>query len=84
LQSPATTAIYTFGSVAIAALLGLLLALVTENASGRGGRLARALLLTPWAVPFVVVAFLFRYMYLQNGGAINALLLAVGVLEAPI
>ena len=83
-QSLANTAIYTFGSVAIAALLGLGLALLTENLGGRRGRLARALLLTPWAVPFVVVAFLFRYMYLQNGGAVNALLLAAGVIGTPI
>ena len=78
------TAVYTFGSVAIAALLGLALALLTEDLGGRRGRVARALLLTPWAVPFVVVAFLFRYMYLQNGGAINALLLATGAIDSPI
>src|SRR5215831_1161044 len=78
------TAVYTFGSVAVSALLGLALALLTENLGGRRGRLTRALLLTPWAVPFVVVAFLFRYMYLQNGGAINALLLAAGVISAPV
>ena len=78
------TAIYTFGSVAVAALLGLALALLTENVGGRGGRVARTLLLTPWAVPFVVVAFLFRYMYLQNGGAVNAALLATGVIDTPI
>ena len=78
------TALYTFGSVAVAALIGLALALLTENVGGRRGRAVRALLLTPWAVPFVVVAFLFRYMYLQNGGAINALLLASGVIDRPI
>jgi ABC-type sugar transport system permease subunit len=83
-QALGNTLIYTFGSVAIAALLGLALALLTENAGGRGGRFVRALLLTPWAVPFVVVAFLFRYMYLQNGGAINALLLAAGIIDTPI
>ena len=82
--SLSNTAIYTFGSVAIAALLGLALALLTENVGGRRGRAVRALLLTPWAVPFVVVAFLFRYMYLQNGGAINAVLLAAGIVHAPI
>ena len=82
--SLSNTAIYTFGSVAIAALLGLALALLTENVGGRRGRAVRALLLTPWAVPFVVVAFLFRYMYLQNGGVINALLLAAGIVERPI
>jgi multiple sugar transport system permease protein len=83
-QALVNTAVYTFGSVAVSALLGLTLALLTENLVGRRGRLARALLLTPWAVPFVVVAFLFRYMYLQNGGAINAVLLATGAIGAPI
>ena len=78
------TALYTFGSVAVALLLGLALALLAESLAGRRGRLIRALLLTPWAVPFVVIAFLFRYMYLQNGGAINAMLLSVGVIGAPI
>jgi multiple sugar transport system permease protein len=83
-QSLRNTALYTFGSVAISAALGLVFALLTERFVGRRGRIARVLLLTPWAVPFVVVAFLFRYMYLQNGGAINALLLSMGVITAPI
>src|SRR5215467_6443271 len=83
-QALVNTAIYTFGSVAVSAVLGLALALLTEGLVGRSGRFARALLLTPWAVPFVVVAFLFRYMYLQNGGAINALLLGAGVISAPV
>jgi multiple sugar transport system permease protein len=78
------TAVYTFGSVAAAALIGLALALLTENLGGRRFRLVRALLLTPWAVPFVVTAFLFRYMYLQNGGIINAVLLASGVTSQPV
>jgi multiple sugar transport system permease protein len=83
-QSLANTAIYTFGSVGISALLGLVLALLTENLSGAHFRAVRALLLTPWAVPFVVVAFLFRYMYLQNGGIINAMLLWTGVIDVPV
>jgi multiple sugar transport system permease protein len=83
-QALANTALYTFGSVAISLALGLGLALLTENLGGRRGRITRALLLTPWAVPFVVVAFLFRYMYLQNGGAINAVLQATGLIAAPI
>ena len=83
-QALGNTAVYTFGSVAVSVLLGLTLALATEDLVGRRGRLARALLLTPWAVPFVVVAFLFRYMYLQNGGAINAVLIGGGVISSPI
>jgi multiple sugar transport system permease protein len=83
-QALANTAVYTFGSVAIAALLGLALALLTENIGGAPFRAVRALLLTPWAVPFVVVAFLFRFMYLQNGGIINALLLQTGLIGEPV
>lgn len=83
-QSLANTALYTFGSVAVAALLGLALALLTENLLGFRFRAIRALLLTPWSVPFVVVAFLFRYMYLQDGGVINAVLLRLGVLSHPV
>jgi ABC-type sugar transport system permease subunit len=79
------TAVYTFASVFISALFGLVLALLTENiGGGRGSRLVRSLLLMPWAVPFVVVAFLFRYMYLQNGGVINAVLLAMGIIHEPV
>ena len=83
-QSLANTAIYTFGSVGIAAALGLALAFLTEELGGTRFRVIRALLLTPWAVPFVVVAFLFRYMYLQNGGAINAVLLWLGLIGQPV
>ena len=83
-QALVNTAVYTFGSVAASAVLGLALALLAEGMMGRSGRIARALLLTPWAVPFVVVAFLFRYMYLQNGGAINAVLLATGLTGTPV
>jgi ABC-type sugar transport system permease subunit len=83
-SSLANTAIYTFGSVAVAATFGLALALLTENLLGWRFRVARALLLTPWAVPFVVVAFLFRFMYLQDGGVINAVLLRLGLIARPV
>lgn len=83
-RSLVNTAIYTFGSVGISALLGLVLALLMEDLGGARFRAIRALLLTPWAVPFVVVAFLFRYMYLQNGGVINAVLLSTGIINEPV
>lgn len=80
----ANTGIYTFGSVAMAVVIGLILALITENLTGWRFRVLRAVLLTPWAVPFVVTAFLFRYMYLENGGVINATLLSTGLIDKPI
>ncbi|PSL08404.1 carbohydrate ABC transporter membrane protein 1 (CUT1 family) [Haloactinopolyspora alba] len=74
------TAIYTFGSVAVAALIGVVLALVTEDMVGRS-RFLKTLLLTPWAVPFVVVAFLFRYMFDERTGIVNAVLTNMGVID---
>lgn len=78
------TVTYTFGSVIVAALSGLSLALLTENLLGWRFRSVRALLLVPWAVPFVVVAFLFRFMFLQDGGVINAVLLRLGAISSPV
>jgi ABC-type sugar transport system permease subunit len=83
-RSLENTAIYTFGSVFVAAIFGLALALLTESLTGWRFRSVRALLLTPWAVPFVVIAFLFRYMYLQHGGVINAVLLDLGLIDKPV
>lgn len=78
------TAVYTFGSVGLAALIGLVMALLMEDLGGARSRAVRALLLTPWAVPFVVVAFLFRYMYMENGGVVNAALLGLGLIDRPV
>lgn len=78
------TVIYTLVSVALAALFGLALALLTDSLLGWRFRVVRALLLVPWAVPFVVVAFLFRLMLLQDGGIVNALLQRAGLIDAPI
>ena len=83
-QSLWNTAYYTFGSVAASAAIGLALALLMENLGGARFRAVRALLLTPWAVPFVVVAFLFRYMYLESGGIVNSVLLWIGLIDAPV
>jgi multiple sugar transport system permease protein len=74
------TAVYTFGSVLVASLAGLVLALLVENLSDRW-RALRMLLLTPWAVPIIVVAFLFRYMFNDAGGVVNAILLDLGIVD---
>lgn len=74
------TVVYTFGTVIVATLLGLGLALLAENLSGRW-RVLRMLLLTPWAVPIVVVAFLFRYMFDDQSGIINVALTHLGIVD---
>lgn len=82
-QSLKNTGIYTAASVIGGMLLGLVLALATERLEGPW-RFVRGVLLTPWAVPVIVVAFLFRFMFEDNGGITNALLLRLGILHAAI
>lgn len=68
------TMVFTAASVILAGLGGLLLALLLEDSLGRF-RVIQTILLTPWAVPTVVAAFLFRYMFEESGGIVNSLLL---------
>lgn len=77
------TMVYTFVSVAVAGILGLLLALATENLGGIW-RFVRTLMLTPWGVPVIVVAFLFYYMFQDRGGIVNESLLNLGIIHTPI
>jgi ABC-type sugar transport system permease subunit len=77
------TAVYTAASVAGAMLAGLVLALVTERLRGPW-RVLRGALLTPWAVPVIVVGFLFRFMFDQQGGVVDAVLLRSHATAAPV
>jgi ABC-type sugar transport system permease subunit len=82
-QSLKNTAVYTGVSVVAGLVLGLLLALALERAAGPW-RAIRALLLTPWAVPVIVVAFLFQFMFTTPGGIINAVLLKAGLIHSAL
>ncbi|HET9078247.1 MAG TPA: sugar ABC transporter permease [Acidimicrobiales bacterium] len=77
------TMVYTFVSVAVAGLIGLLLALATENLGG-AWRFVRTLMLAPWGVPVIVVAFLFYYMFQDRGGIVNETLVNLGLVHTPV
>lgn len=82
-ESLKNTGIYTAASVIGGMIIGLVLALATERLEGPW-RFFRAILLTPWAVPVIVVAFLFRFMFEDNGGITNVLLLKTGIIHTAI
>ena len=67
-------------SVAVEMVLGVLAALLLiQNFHGR--TVLRALLILPWALPTVVNATLWRLIYNPEYGALNALLLQLGLLD---
>jgi multiple sugar transport system permease protein len=72
----AITGWYTLWSVFGKMLLGLIVALLL-NAKFRGKGILRSLLVIPWAMPGIVVAFLFTLFLDSEYGVMNALLLAL-------
>jgi len=68
-----TTAVFTLGSVALEVVLGVAAALAI-NAQRRGRRVAISLLLLAWAMPAVVGAKLFEWLYHPAAGLINVAL----------
>jgi len=68
-----TTAVFTLGSVALEVVLGVAAALAIQ-AQRRGRRLSISLLLLAWAMPAVVGAKLFEWLYHPAAGLINVVL----------
>jgi trehalose/maltose transport system permease protein len=73
---------FTFLTVSIETVLGMMIALVlTRTFPGRG--LVRAAVLIPWAIPTVVSAKMWSWMLNDQFGIINHLLLSLGIIDAP-
>lgn len=78
------TVIFTFITVFFEFLLGLIIALViNSNFKGRGPM--RAAMLIPWAIPTVISAQMWKWMYNDIFGVFNDLLVTrLGILERPL
>jgi trehalose/maltose transport system permease protein len=76
------TVFFTVVSVTIETVLGLVIAL-TLDARMRGRGLLRAAVLIPWAIPTIVSAQMWNWMYHDLYGVLNYLLLSVGLIDAP-
>lgn len=76
------TVIFTAGTVSLELVLGLILALALNRAY-RGRGLVRAAVLVPWAIPTVVAALLWRFMFDSQAGIANAVLMDVGLMDEP-
>jgi len=72
------TVVWTIGSVALQYLLGLLAALIL-NQPFRGRTVVRTVMMLPWAVPGIVAALTWRWMYDADFGLVNAVLRQSGL-----
>lgn len=74
---------FTLVSVGLETFFGLVIALVL-NAEFRGRSLVRAAVLIPWAIPTIVSAKMWAWMMHDQFGILNDMLMAIGVIAAPI
>lgn len=77
------TLIWTFGSVLPAMVAGLALA-VFCNRNFKGKKAAVSINLIPYAIPLIIVASCWRFVYNPDFGVLNALLSKLGLIEKPI
>ncbi|MDQ3439743.1 MAG: sugar ABC transporter permease [Planctomycetota bacterium] len=78
-----TTAVFTAIAVSAELLLGMALALLL-NETFRGRSLARAAALVPWALPPAVLALAWKWVFNDQFGVFNDLLLRLHLIDHPV
>jgi len=76
--------IFTFGSLAPQLVFGLALAQLLNHPRLKWKMLWRGLAITPWLVPTVTVAIIFRWMFHDIYGIVNHLLMQLGIIKHPV
>lgn len=82
-KSLSVTLLFTFISIPLELVLGVMLALLM-NESFRGKGVARLAVLFPWALPTALNALIWRWMYNADYGVFNALGTQTGLLAQPV
>jgi len=78
-QALGRTMYFTFVSLAVETVLGLLIALLL-NTSFHGVGLLRVLVIVPWATPGIVTASIWKWIYNPEYGVLNAVLTRLHIL----
>ena len=74
------TIVWTIAVVGISTLLGFILALILNN-KFTGRKIARAIIVFPWATTLVVQASAWKFIIDTDYGTLNTLLKALGIIE---
>lgn len=82
-QAVRATVIFTAGSIVTKLILGMLAALLLHGQK-RFRNLLTGLVLLPWIIPSVVQALTFRSIYEPIYGGLNPILMALGIIDAPV
>lgn len=75
------TVVFAFISVILVTTLGLAIALLINDGSVGISVITRFLVILPWAIPPIVNALIWKFIYNANFGFLNATLFQLGVIE---
>lgn len=79
-QTVGRTAYFSFVSISLEIVLGVLIALLL-NEDIRGKTFLRSIIILPWAVPTIVNGAMWKWIYHAEYGALNALLIQLGIIQ---
>ena len=77
------TLVWTVAVVVLSTVLGFMLALVLNN-KFRGRKVARAIVVFPWATTLVIQASAWNFIINTDYGTLNTLLMRIGLISAPV
>ena len=77
------TAVWTVCVVVISTVLGFILALLLNNAF-KGRKIARAIVVFPWATTLVIQASVWKFIIDTDYGALNTLLKTLGIISTNV
>lgn len=75
------TVIFTIVSVSLELVIGMIMALLM-NKKFKGTGLVRAAILIPWAIPTIVSALMWKFIYNDQFGLLNDILVRMGVINS--
>ncbi len=77
------TILWTVAVVVLSTLLGFILALFLNN-EFKGRKVARAIVVFPWATTLVIQASAWKFIVNTDYGTLNTLLMRMGIISAPM
>lgn len=77
------TLVWTIAVVGLSTLLGFILALLLNN-KFHGRKIARAIVVFPWATTLVIQASTWKFMVNTDYGTLNTLLLRLGIIDSAV
>lgn len=82
-ESLGNTVYFTFFSVLIELILGFIFALIM-NAKFKAKGVVRTAILIPWAIPGIIIALIWQYMFNDQLGIVNKVLLNFHIIKEPV